>query len=353
MATIPEFIFDTINGPTLVLLSGSVSSSVYMTENGTIGFGSTGISSVDTASWANSSSYAERSRTASYFNTSDIVQLTASYGQVTDLSVYHLRSIPGYDTIIVDAPIDVTGSFYGTSSVSINSVSASYIPASGIDVFKSTQDGTEAGGLLLAEHFLSPTTALINTFASTVSGTGTAITIVTGSVGHPGVIQQSTGTTASGRASTVSQATCILFGSGTYTFEAMVKLPILGEASQRYTYYVGFGGTSTAGDMVNGVYFQYIDSASTFWQIKTSTNSVRTTNTTTTTVVASTWYKLKIVVTDATSASFYINDTLVGSISTNIPSAVTRETGIIVKIEKSNGTTASTSLIDYIKVAYR
>lgn len=350
MATIPEFIFDTINGPTLVLLSGSVSSSVYMTEHGTIGFGSTGISSVDTASWANASSYAERSRTASYFNTSDIVQLTASYGQITDLSVYHLRSIPGYDTIIVDAPIDVTGSFYGTSSVAMT---ASYVPCYAIDAFETSQIGTSAGGIIIVEHFLSPTTALISSFASTNSGTSAAVTIVSGQKGHPGIIQQSTGTTATGRSSTISHASCVLFGSGTYTYETCIQIPTLSIASQRFTVYAGFGDNSSGGDMVDGAYFQYSDAASTFWQLKTSTNSVRTTSTTNVTVNAGSWYKLKVIVTNNTSAEFYINDSFVGTIATNIPSATGQETGIIIKTEKSIGTTARTTLIDFVKVTYK
>jgi len=236
---------------------------------------------------------------------------------------------------------------------SVNSVTSSYLPASGIDIFKTSQDGTGAGGVIIVEHFLAPTTALINTFATTVNGTGASVVIVPGLVGRPGIIQQSTGTTGSGRASTLSQATCILFGSGSYIYESEINLPILSTPSQRYTFYAGFGGISASGDMINGAYFQYTDASSNFWQIKTSTASVRTTTTTNSLVTAGTWYKLKIIVTDISTADFYINDIYVGSITTNMSSATGRETGIIVKIEKSNGSSPSTSLIDYIKVVYK
>lgn len=337
-----------------------------MTEHQTIGFGVPGDSSVDSASYAGTAGMAVyalnaggataavNAASASYVSSSHgiIGSLTASFisASVISASSLYMGIFKATVSTMSVGYLEVTQVIDGTASLAN---SASYVPASGIDVFKSTQDGTGAGGLLLAEHFLAPTTALINTFASTVSGTSAAITIVTGSLGHPGVIQQSTGTTGAGRTSTVSHAACILFGAGTYVFESEVRLPLLSSAAQRYTFYVGFGDVSAAGDMTNGAYFQYVDSASTFWQIKTASASTRTTTTTNVTVVAGTWYKLRIVVTDTAEADFYINDALVGTITTNIPAIVGRETGLIVKIEKSVGTTASTSLIDYIKLAYK
>jgi hypothetical protein len=270
----------------------------------------------------------------------------------------------------------VTASLYGTSSYSItaslaiNAISssyalsasyatsasfattASYVRGENVDIFSTSKTGTGAGGLLLSTHFLSATTALIKDFATTVSGTGAAGSLVAGDIGYPGIVQLSTGTTTTGRASLNTLINAIRFGNGTYTLETMMKLPTSSDPTNRYTLYIGFGDNTGAGDMVDGAYFQYNDSNGNNWQIKAASNSTRTTTTTSTGIVGNTWTKLKVVVADVQMAYFYVNDTLVGSINNNVPQGSGRETGIIFKIEKSAGTTARTVLLDYCKVTY-
>lgn len=313
-----------------------------------------------TSSYSVTSTYASSSAnsvSASYLSGSEALvgSLTASYisaSVVSASSLYTNIFSATVSTMSVDY-LSVTQVINGTASLAVNALTASYVPASNVDVYNTSQDGTGVGGTLLVEHFLSATTALINTFATTVNGTSAAINIVTGSVGHPGVIRLTSGITATGRASAVSATTCILFGSGTYIFEADVQCQTLSTSAQRFTLYFGFGGVSGAGDMTNGAYFQYTDAASTFWQLKTANNSTRTTVTTSVTVNAGRWYKLRLVVTNDTSVDYYIDNVYVGSITTNIPTVTGRETGVISKIEKSVGTTARTALVDYIKVAYK
>ena len=287
MSDIPDFTFDLVSGPTMTFVSGSISASAYLTSNGRLGFG------MDSA--VPSVDYAELSKS----------------------------------TLHVDSKnIDIISS--GSSN----------------------QDGTGAGGLLFSEHFLSNTVASINNFTVTnVNGAGSVCTLVTGSAGHPGVIQITAGTTTTGRASINTLVNCIRFGSGSYNTEADIFVPTLSTPTNRYTLYFGFADNVAAGDMINGAYFQYTNTASQYWQIKTANNSSRTTLDTS--VVASIgWTKFRVEVRNDTSANFYINDILVGGIPLNIPSTVGREVGIIIKIEKATGATTSYVLVDYVKLAF-
>lgn len=249
----------------------------------------------------------------------------------------------------------VSASFATTASYAVTSsfaTTASYVRGSDVDVFNTTKAGTSVGGLLLSTHFLSATTALIRDFATTVNGAGAAGSLVAGDIGYPGIVQLSTGTTTTGRASLNTLINAIRFGNGTYTLETMMKLPTSSDPTNRYTLYIGFGDNTGAGDMVDGAYFQYNDANGNNWQIKAASNSTRTTTTTSTGVVSNTWTKLKVVVSDVQMAYFYVNDVLVGSINNNVPQGSGRETGIIFKIEKSAGTAAGTVLLDYCKVTY-
>lgn len=340
---LPDFLFDVVNGPTLTLLSGSASASVYMTERGTIGFGDPGDPSVDMASLSISA------HTSSYVTggLSIIGTLTASFidAGVISASSIHTTTFNATVTTMSVGFLTVTQVIEGTAK------SASYVPSGAVDVFATNQPGTGVGGLIFSEHFMAPTTALISNLAIATNGTAAAGTLVSGSVGHPGIFNLSTGTATTGRVSLYSFATAILFGGGTYSIETMVNIPVLSVVAQRYTLYFGFGDNTAAGDQVDGAYFQYNDSASTFWQIKTSNNSVRTTTTTTTSVVTG-WTKLRVSVVGTTRADFYINDVLVGSIATNIPSTTLRGTSVILKVEKSLGTTRANIQSDYIKLAF-
>ena len=266
-----------------------------------------------------------------------------------------LRSSSFEETVRVSGSISSPAEAFLTASWASHSIfaaTASYVRGENVDIFSTSKTGTGAGGLLLSTHFLSATTALIRDFATTVNGNGAAGSLVAGDIGYPGIVQLSTGTTATGRASLNTLINAIRFGNGTYTLETMMKLPTSSDPTNRYTLYIGFGDNTGAGDMVDGAYFQYNDSNGNNWQIKAASNSTRTTTTTSTGIVGNTWTKLKVVVADVQMAYFYVNDTLVGSINNNVPQGSGRETGIIFKIEKSAGTTARTVQIDYCKVTF-
>jgi len=323
------------------------------------------VDSAKTASYIATASYAKQALSSSYVHDSE----TASYALVAQTligsiasasyaltaSVANVAITASYALTAASASTAISSSYAVSSSYAITSsfaTTASYIRGANVDIFQTSKDGTSVGGLIVYEHFLAATTALINTFATTVNGTNAAGSLISSDIGHPGIVQLTTGTTATGRAMLNAFASSIRFGSGTYTAEAMILLPTTSNATNRYTLYIGFGDNAVSGDMVDGAYFQYNDANSNNWQIKTSSNSVRTTTTTTVGIVGNTWTKLKVVVADVQLAYFYVNDVLVGSINNNVPQGSGRETGLIFKIEKSAGTTARTINIDYCKVTY-
>jgi hypothetical protein len=108
---------------------------------------------------------------------------------------------------------------------------------------------------------------------------------------------------------------------------------------------------NAAANLTDGAYFTYIDNASAGqWAAVTADGSVRTTTASGITVAAGTWYKLRVEVNAAgTSATYYIDDTLVATIATNIPTTNVCGTGL--KIVKTVGTTNRLVNIDYCSLA--
>ena len=191
-------------------------------------------------------------------------------------------------------------------------------------------------------------------WTTATSGTGAGLALGTlASASNFGVVSLGTGTTATGRAALTSNSQMLFFGGGIVTFEAYVRIPTLSVlASNAFRVFIGFGDTATA-DQVDGVYFSYTDNqVSGNWALNTATASTRTQ--TDSGVAATTGYvNLRIVVNAAgTLATFYIANSLVGTISTNIPTAVANATGLIFFILKSVGTTARSLEVDYMTCTF-
>lgn len=269
-----------------------------------------------------------------------------------------LRSSSFEETVRVSGSIYSPAEAFLTASWASHSISASfaatasYVKAKDVDIFQTAIPGTSVGGLIIFEHFLSPTMSYIPNLNVVINGANANGSLLAGDIGRPGIVQLTTGTSTTGRASFNTSAAAIRFGNGSYTFETSIMLPKNSDSGNRYTLYIGFGDTQAAGDMVDGAYFQYNDANSNNWQIKAASNSVRTTTTTSIGIVGNTWTTLKVVVQDVQMAYFYVNDVLAGSINNNVPQGSGHETGIIFKIEKSTGTTARTVQIDYCKVTF-
>ena len=140
--------------------------------------------------------------------------------------------------------------------------------------------------------------------------------------------------------------------NGDMIYETLIYLPILSTSTVRYYSIFGISDsiTSSATDnTVDGIYFFYFDATSLNWIIKTRSNSVESTLTTSVAVTANTWIKLRIEYTHATTtATFFINNTNVGSLNTNIPLTLARASGLNIKMQKTVGNGQRYCGIDYI-----
>ena len=175
---------------------------------------------------------------------------------------------------------------------------------------------------------------------------------------HPGVVQATTGTTATGRTFVGSNVNSIAIGGGQIEYEACVRIPTLSDATNRYALLFGLFDTNSAANQTDGCYILYDEggvstgsTAAAYWQTVTAANTARTFNTALTqiTVAINTWYKLRIVVNPAgTEVRFYINDVQVAAHAANIPAGTARLVGFGHLLIKSIGTTARTALIDFL-----
>jgi hypothetical protein len=106
-------------------------------------------------------------------------------------------------------------------------------------------------------------------------------------------------------------------------------------------------GTITVGDAANQIFFKYnhgLNGGN--WSAVTRSSSVSTIINSSIPVVANAWYKLKTVVNPTgTNVDFYVDDVLIGSSTTNLPTVAMK---FVFKLEKAAGTTARTTSIDYM-----
>ena len=189
-------------------------------------------------------------------------------------------------------------------------------------------------------------------FTSTTSGAGAGISA--DSFGRDstekaiGSIVLDTGTTAAGYAMIYKGIFSMAAGNGqSLRLRMRIALQTLSTGSERYTTYVGFGDNIASGDMTDGCYFRYNDSVNSGrWEAVTSAAGVRTaTNTGITAVTTYSIFDIRVN-SAGTSVTFYIDDVLVATNTTNIPVSPTYF-GLIFKTEKSIGTTSRTNHIDW------
>ncbi len=179
----------------------------------------------------------------------------------------------------------------------------------------------------------------------TVNGAGAAASCGLADVNRIGLLTMTTGTTAKGRSCVDLGITTVRL-SGDEVIEFSMQLPILADATNNYIVRMGLGDSPSA-DFVDGVYFEYDRTQSLNWRIAASNNSTRT-KVNTSAAVSTSWARFKIDFNaTGNGATFYINDTNVGVIGSNVPIAAGRETGPTFYIIKSAGTTARTAVVDY------
>jgi hypothetical protein len=195
----------------------------------------------------------------------------------------------------------------------------------------------------------------INKYTVAISGAGAIVITGQGGNDRPGFGIFDSGTTTTGRAQIYlggTNADGLNFGAGVYTFETDIFLANLSTAGEEYGFSFGFGD-NTALDMVDGVYFKYNRlGTGVNWRLMTSKASARTDTDSGVIVTAGVWHRFKIIINAlATSVAFYIDNILVGTITTNIPDAATK-LGVIMGILKSAGTTNRLVYCDWIWFHY-
>ena len=185
-------------------------------------------------------------------------------------------------------------------------------------------------------------------FLRGTSGTsGAAATISTTPVDNKswGVITFTTGTSASGRSYvTSSTATPFQLGTNKLNTEFRVMLPVLSTATQRFTFYAGFVNSTAAGQPTNGLYFMHVDNVNSGnWTLRSVASSTASTCDSTILPVINTWYRLRMEYISSSLVNCYINDALMGTIVSYIPTA---SIYCGIKQEKSIGTSARIAYVD-------
>jgi hypothetical protein len=166
---------------------------------------------------------------------------------------------------------------------------------------------------------------------------------------YQGILRINPATTTNNYSKVSTGLGTLALGVGKATHNVMLKSPAaISDATDNYTLIAGFFNNYTGA--TDGCYFYYNHATNTDWVVTTVKDGVATTTDTNVALTASTWYKLSVVVNAAaTSVGFYINNSLVATHTTNIPSGVGDALGAGIYTERlSTGGTARMTLLDYM-----
>jgi hypothetical protein len=201
-----------------------------------------------------------------------------------------------------------------------------------------TIPGNPQQRLTFGTHFQNHT---ITEFGFTIAG---GATTTQGSAANAlGVYNIGTGTT-SGTGSVfawvaTAAGTMDQIGLGPIVIKARVYINALSTSAQKYVFRLGLGNTNTASDYGNGVWFEYEGDTLTSWRMCSNTNSGTATKTNgTSAVVALGWQRLEIRINAAgTAADFYVNDALIGTLTTTLPNVPSRQLGPVFSVNRTVG----------------
>lgn len=195
-------------------------------------------------------------------------------------------------------------------------------------------------------------------FNTANTGTGASVQMTTVGVDATekclGVMECDTGTTATGRATASLDLASIIFGFAEFDLTWRSRVETLSTVTDTFTARLGFIDSSGAGECVDALMFRYSDAGSTpNWFAVARNNNVETS--VNTGVAATTNFsRFNIKLNEAgTSATFFIDDILVATITTNIPSGAGRWVGVGMKIEKSAGTSVRDIQSDYYDLSVK
>jgi hypothetical protein len=171
-------------------------------------------------------------------------------------------------------------------------------------------------------------------------GSGAVWTRVASELGHSGVIRGGTGSAATN--GNYIQFRSIWMGTEDFIIESSTRLQQLSSASQRFINSLSYGvpnniiQLSYADNVNGGKWFCECTNASITSSVDSGVN-----------VAINTWYNLKIVRISMV-CYFYVNNVLVGTISTNVPSGI--DAVCQQQLTKLIGTTSVTADFDYLKM---
>ena len=194
-------------------------------------------------------------------------------------------------------------------------------------------------------HYMADTSVESGLFTEVAASGGTA-QAVNGVASHPGILDLTLGTSATGSATSKLNNSCILLGNSWYwKYESVIKLTSLSSADPDYTFRSGFIDSGT-GESTDGVFYRYNDNVNSGeFQLVARSNSTETATDTNTVPVAGNWTRLTIIVNPAgTSAQGFINGSSVGTVASNIPTSSGRVTGAGCMFLKTAGTTDASLL---------
>lgn len=175
---------------------------------------------------------------------------------------------------------------------------------------------------------------------------------------HPMVCTYETGTTATGHICLQAAGGNLLniFSTTSHLriYDCVFMVPVLSNGTQAFNVRLGWSAV-VAGATTNGAYLEFDSNVSGVASFVTADTSVRTTTSTGVTIVAGTWYRLRIVATNATQIDCYLiteNTALPGTPTvtntTNIPVGTTKGSQPVAMIEKNIGTTTSELSMLYV-----
>lgn len=185
----------------------------------------------------------------------------------------------------------------------------------------------------------------IGQLTSTKAGTASQVALEnTNDANHPGMMSHSTGTDTTGYAT--SYAGRHFLGGALY-YETSIKLSALSDGTDTYALTVGFSDGVAGINPQNGFYFYYASGTSANWLMSASNGGTRT-QTASSTAVTTNWTRLALEVNSARdTATFYVNGTSIGTVTTNFPGTSTLMYPV-VSILKSAGTNSRTCYLDYV-----
>lgn len=182
------------------------------------------------------------------------------------------------------------------------------------------------------------------TISPATGGTANNIAAV---ANHPGIVEFTLGTSATGNGFDLTAVDQILLQNAWYhRYDAIFKILQLSNATDNYTLRFGYIDSGSA-ESTDGVFFRYnhaVNSGN--WQLVTRSNGTETATNTSTAAQISNYVKLTVLVYPTTAkCDFYINDVFANVNTTNIPSASGRVTGAGMMFIKTAGTT-NTAFLD-------